>query len=586
MAVTTTIAEKNSVWDSVIDLTKAAQQKGTDPFLWAVQISSILNSAGVSLPSTELAHTMVSYIFWDNNVPSAWKFLEKALILNMVPPLLVLALLSNSVIPCRHSRPSGYRLYMEILKIHAFKLKDQISLPNFGKVMMSIEHVLHLSQIFGSQTNEPEILLVEFLFTIVWQLLDALLDDEGLLDLTTEKKSFWVINTQEMDMDHYDNYDEKFEQFDKLRRMNSEMAVEIIGQFFQNGVTSRLICLVRHNMPKQWAAVNERLELLATNSSTFRNPKILSLKMLLKLASDTSKVSSAWDCMKSLVEFSPELAFRSVASPDHFQESSHLSLWLPLDVVLEDVMDGSQVTATSAIEIITGLVKSLQAINNTTWHDTFLALWIAALRFVQRERDPMEGPVPCLDTRMCVLLSITPLVVADLIDEEENPVEESESGYINNWKERYDPYTRRKDLVSCLQILGDYHSLLSPPQSIVSAANLAAAKAMLFASGIDVAGGYLECINVNELPINCSGNMRHLIVEACIARNLLDTSAYFWPGYVNGRINQFPTRIPSQVPGWSSFMQGAPLRPVMINSMVASPASRYAQTYLISFPLA
>ncbi|KNA04417.1 hypothetical protein SOVF_199670 isoform A [Spinacia oleracea] len=569
MAIAT---EKNTVWETVVALTKVAQQKGTDPFLWAIQISSNLSCAGVSLPSIELSHTMVSYILWDNNVPSAWKFLERALMLNMVPPLLVLALLSTRVIPCRHSQPTGYRLYMELLKRHAFKLKSQISVPAFGKVMMSIDHVLCLSQIFDSRASEPDILLVEFVFTIVWQLLDALLDDEGLLELTTEKKSLWAITTREMDIDPYDNYDEKkFEQLDRLKRMNTEMAVEIIGQFFQNGVTSRMIFLVRHNMPKQWSAFTERLELLATNSSTLKNPEILSPKMLSKLTSDARKVSS-WEYKKSGEVFSAESAFRSMVFPAQCQETYHSGLWLPLDVVLEDMMDGSQVTATSAVEIITGLVKSLQAINNTTWHDTFLALWIGALRFVQRERDPMEGPVPRLDTRMCVLLSITPLVVADLIEEEENPLDESD-----NWKERHEPYTRRKSLVSCLQILGDFQSLLSPPQSIVSSANLAAARAMMFVAGIDVADGYFECINVNDLPINCTGNMRHLIIEACIARNLLDTSAYFWPGYVNGQINQFPSRIPSQVPGWSSLVQGVSLRPVMINSMVAAPASSLAE---------
>lgn len=73
-----------------------------------------------------------------------------------------------------------------------------------------------------------------------------------------------------------------------------------------------------------------------------------------------------------------------------------------------------------------------------------------------------------------------------------------------------------------------------------------------------------------------AGNMRHLIVEACIARNLLDTSAYFWPGYVNGRINQVPHSMPpAQVPGWSSFMKGAALNPAMTNALVSSPASRY-----------
>ena len=68
--------------------------------------------------------------------------------------------------------------------------------------------------------------------------------------------------------------------------------------------------------------------------------------------------------------------------------------------------------------------------------------------------------------------------------------------------------------------------------------------------------------------------MHHLIVEACIARNLLDTSAYFWPGYVTGCINQMPHRVSTQVLGWSTFMKGAPLTPVMVNALVSEPASK------------
>ena len=83
------------VWDNVVEITKAAQEKGSDPLRWAVQVSSSLNSAGVCLPSVELAHVLVSYVCWDNNVPILWKFLEKALLLKIVPPLLLLALLSH-----------------------------------------------------------------------------------------------------------------------------------------------------------------------------------------------------------------------------------------------------------------------------------------------------------------------------------------------------------------------------------------------------------------------------------------------------------------------------------------------------------
>jgi hypothetical protein len=84
-----------TVWDSVLELTKSAQVKHCDPQLWAIQLSSNLNSAGVDLPSMELAHLLVSHICFDNHMPITWKFLDKALSFNLVPPLLVLALLST-----------------------------------------------------------------------------------------------------------------------------------------------------------------------------------------------------------------------------------------------------------------------------------------------------------------------------------------------------------------------------------------------------------------------------------------------------------------------------------------------------------
>lgn len=86
---------ENSLWNTVLEMTKAAQEKNSDPLFWAVQLASTLNSAGVSLPSTHLAHLLVSHICWDNHVPIAWKFLDKALTVRVVPPFLVLAILSS-----------------------------------------------------------------------------------------------------------------------------------------------------------------------------------------------------------------------------------------------------------------------------------------------------------------------------------------------------------------------------------------------------------------------------------------------------------------------------------------------------------
>lgn len=87
-------SQQETIWDSVIELTKLAQHRATDPLTWAVQLSSSLSSAGVSLPSIEAAKLIVDYICWENSVPITWKFLEMALTMKILPPMLVLALLS------------------------------------------------------------------------------------------------------------------------------------------------------------------------------------------------------------------------------------------------------------------------------------------------------------------------------------------------------------------------------------------------------------------------------------------------------------------------------------------------------------
>lgn len=570
--------QSSRLWEEVVEQTKVAKEKGIDPLLWALQVSSSLGTSGIALPSTELAHVLVNYICWDNNIPILWKFLDKALMMKIIPPLLVIALLSQRVIPSRRSHPAAYRLYLELLKRHAFALKCQINGLDYQEVMESIDATLHLSEIFGLQTTEPAILVVEFIFSIVWQLLDASLDDEGLLELTEEKVSRWAIKPQEMEIDGHDMYDEKNIAYrERLQNFNTTMAIEIIGQFLQNKVTSRILYLARRNMSSHWVSFIQSLQLLGANSAALKNSKVLPSEALLELTSD-SRIFLSRECKtSSRQKFHAVMAFGSLASSVSLcPGASRSDLWLPLDMVLEDAMDGYLVNTTSAVEIITGLTKTLQAINGTNWHDTFLGLWIASLRLVQRERDPIEGPMPRLDTRLCMLLSIMTLVVADLIEEEEGaPTDETEYGSTNHWKEMKFPRKRRADLVSSLQVLGDYQGLLAPPKFVVSAANQAAAKAMLFVSGINVGSAYFECVNIKDMPFSCSGNLRHLIIEACIARNLLDTSAYYWPGYVNGRINQLPYSVPAQAPGWSSFMKGAPLTSVMINALVSSPASRY-----------
>lgn len=111
--------------------------------------------------------------------------------------------------------------------------------------------------------------------------------------------------------------------------------------------------------------------------------------------------------------------------------------------------------------------------------------------------------MPRIDTRLCLLLCITVLVIADLIEEEESTtIDETEYVASNHWKEKKAPAKCRNELISSLQILGEYQSLLTPPQGVVSACNQAAAKAMMFISGISVSNAYFECINMKDMPMN------------------------------------------------------------------------------------
>lgn len=99
--------------------------------------------------------------------------------------------------------------------------------------------------------------------------------------------------------------------------------------------------------------------------------------------------------------------------------------------------------------------------------------------------------MPRLDTCMCMLLSITTLTVANFIEEEESElIDETEHSPTNQSKEKQVQGRRHKDLVTSLQILGDYEGLLTAPQSVSLIANQAAAKAIMFISGLPAGNGY------------------------------------------------------------------------------------------------
>lgn len=235
------------------------------------------------------------------------------------------------------------------------------------------------------------------------------------------------------------------------------------------------------------------------------------------------------------------------------------------------------------------------------WYSIFLSL---------QERNPPEGPIPHLEARLSILLSIVPLAIVETLEDSLNPTSTSSRNFMASSVENTFGHdttaSRTQSLIMSLQALGQFSELLCPPECVVDAANTAAAKAANFVSNSknlrDGMGGHSHADNfakagnilskvlflpllvkwkkILTVPFYCQywsgGNMRHLIVEACMARKLIDASAYFWPGYVPAA-SVILTLDPLTQPmsPWSSFMEGAPLTGSLISSLVKTPATRY-----------
>lgn len=232
------------------------------------------------------------------------------------------------------------------------------------------------------------------------------------------------------------------------------------------------------------------------------------------------------------------------------------SCWIPFDMFMENAMDGRHLHTISSVEYLTELSKTLQVLNRATWQETFQALWISALRLVQRGPDASEGPFPHLDSRMCMLLAIIPLSIATIVKEEAGNLKGETTSVI------------RGQLVSSLQILRQFFGLLSPPPATVHLANAAARKAAVVLSNLKTGSENMYSSFKDSSSIKAVGNMLHLIVEACIARNLIDASAYFWPGYVV----PLKESSPVQASPWSSLVEGSPLIELK-DALMVTPAS-------------
>ncbi|GKA99030.1 mediator of RNA polymerase II transcription subunit 33A-like protein [Tanacetum coccineum] len=138
---------------------------------------------------------------------------------------------------------------------------------------------------------------------LMWHLLDALLDDEGLLDLVPEKKSTWSIKPHEMEIDDHIAGEKKMDHSERLYKTNTTLAIEIIGELYRNKVTSRILYLARLNIKlnifeKSKEITPEALLQLTSDNRVlpFRECKTMSTRQFHASFASQSLLSSATYC--------------------------------------------------------------------------------------------------------------------------------------------------------------------------------------------------------------------------------------------------------------------------------------------------
>lgn len=583
-------SEAMDIETKVVETLKYCQQREEAPFVWAMEVGKCLKSLGVGFPSPELGDAVVRYICFHNNQPSLWKFLQQALSSRLLSPLHVLSLLASRVIPHRRSQPEAYRLFLELFSRYGLSLHLVAEEAYKDKIIKSVDAALQLSQRYGGvQVVELGHLFVLSFFTIIVGLIDSIFEDMGLAMKSTDVADvpFGNVVAHDMDVDMGGNHNVgRNEHREKLRKVNSSKAIEVVAKLTESRKAMVLLRLVNLNMSEKFNGLIQRLSFYEGNKLT--SPSLNSTSELLERVSanihrvyqfeyQLNKRQLIW----MLVDVRPCQHMSSCNS-----SSGQSACWVPFDIYMENVMDGKQLLIRSAIAALTETIKSLQVFNRASWQETFLALWLSALRLVQRERDPLEGPIPHLESRLCILLTIVPLAISNVLEDEAKSFSFSLPGAASSGSlesgngqgvEMGGKSPRRLGLISSLQVLGQFSGLLCPPASVIDAANIAAAKAACFISNSKNAKHCLGCGNHSDTYSNAGGNMRHLIVEACIARNLIDTSVYFWPNYVSdSAISLFDNPSVQKSP-WVTFMEGAPLSGSLANLLLTTPASSLAE---------
>ncbi|KAG0453373.1 hypothetical protein HPP92_024677 [Vanilla planifolia] len=565
----TTVAPLMNPERRVMEVVKASEGRGDPPIVCAMEVAGCVGTG--RRPSPELGEVLVSLICFANNTPFLWKLLEQAMSARIVSPLHILALLTARVITHRRAQPEAYRLYLELLSRYGvpFSLEDPGAWRD--QITKCIDKALLLSSSYEIDKIDFCQAVIFFVLTIITNLMDGILEDLGIKFLPTDELANSYANEacQAMDIDSKRKINSKVqEHHGHLCWNNTMVALGVVEKMTADKKMKVFLRLIHLNMPTLFDRLMERLQFVEDHRLASQSLKSMN-HSLDRLLSNIHEIANGEYKLNrhQLLGSVVDAGFGGPTSC-YSLVSDWSACWISFDMLMENAMDGRNLYVISAVEILTDMTKTLQVVNQASWQETFMALWVSALRLVQRDREPWEGPIPHLDARLCMLLSIVPLAIASIVKEELDTAAGSKHSM-----ETKKSTSRIHGLVSSLKILGQYTVLLSPPPTIANAANNAAAKKTAsFIASIRNGNGGISASSQKGGPLKTAGSLFHLIVEACIARKLIDTSAYFWPGYVTPCATSKDSMLVEDNP-WSAFLEGSPLTGSLKKTLMAMPAS-------------
>ncbi|KAJ7516930.1 hypothetical protein O6H91_21G004800 [Diphasiastrum complanatum] len=569
---------------AIRDITQAALRLNKSPLVWAIDVCTCLQELDEGkIPSIELADVLVSESLSLDGSSDILAYLNYAMVSHLVYPLHALALLTTRVIPVRHQQIEMYSAYLRLANAYLFSLASIREVTCCDRLLKAVVEALQPPYSTGKSIAEFGTNLIHFLLCLLYKLAQAIAEDWSLPSIGSDRQSkslnagthnFGCHTARAHCMNVEDDMNSlRRGESERQKKKNSLKALDVVVKILQNRKTAALLRLAQRNLPEQWRMVLPKLQML----------EVLAHDPLLKAPNEAMDlIKDLSDCIQHDLEQtwkSTNVPFIKVLSGGSslihtFLATGVATIWLPFDIFMEDAMEGRRVSVTSTAEALTELMKSLQAFYGATWHDLFLGLWTAALRLVSREREFVEGPKPHVESRLCMLLSIVPLACSIVIEEEEKNQQlscrediplECNTRFEKN-EDRKTSYSRRRAFKCSLQVLAQFNYLLMPP----------AVEAATCMSQNPKKGVHDAQVSNDVTVSKAVGNMRQLILDACIARGLLDTSAYTWPGYI-GSVVSVKHTLSTQSSPWVAFMEGAPLSGTLKFALASTPAGSLAE---------